>query len=306
MSSAVSRNNIIKEVSDTVRLVSVIFLMNVALMLASCKKGEECPTCPPPSESFLLRIIVKDTSGHSVSGLRVSAYNNLSIRLYQSNSPAVHRVNTSRLSPIMISTTTDTFALRPNYPNPFDPSTTIPFVLLVPSIVTMKVSNLLGQDVAILVNSEALNNGNRIVQFYGDTLLPGVYKVRLFARSIRDSLSSILPLRDSIFVYLYKGPDAEQTIIGYTSPEGICETSNDLLFPSLFSLPPLIHTNLDFDSIGTFTNRDTVTIVLTDTISNRLQTFQRSIRRGTNEFQLTWMPAQGQHSANLNKNEMEN
>ena len=48
----------------------------------------------------------------------------------------------------------DRFALHQNYPNPFNPSTTISFSLPSTSFVTVKVFDVMGREVATIVNEE--------------------------------------------------------------------------------------------------------------------------------------------------------
>ena len=70
------------------------------------------------------------------------------------------------------------FSLQQNYPNPFNPSTNISFTLLGAANVQLKVYNLLGQEVASLVN-EKMNSGQHTVNFNASQLSSGVYIYRL-------------------------------------------------------------------------------------------------------------------------------
>jgi len=70
--------------------------------------------------------------------------------------------------------------LLQNYPNPFNPSTTIPFVLSAPSVATVKVYHVTGQEVATLVNAP-LPAGEHRAQFEARGLSSGSYAVGLVA-----------------------------------------------------------------------------------------------------------------------------
>lgn len=72
------------------------------------------------------------------------------------------------------------FALHQNYPNPFNPATTISFDLPEESIVTLKVFDILGQEVQTLLHQRK-EPGRHYVNFDGTALASGVYFYRLKA-----------------------------------------------------------------------------------------------------------------------------
>ena len=75
------------------------------------------------------------------------------------------------------------FALDQNYPNPFNPSTKVSFRLAVDSKVSLKVFDVLGQEVATLVNSNLVAGGHS-VDFDASSLNSGVYLYRIEATGI--------------------------------------------------------------------------------------------------------------------------
>ena len=70
------------------------------------------------------------------------------------------------------------FNLLPNYPNPFNPNTVIPFSLEKAGRVQLEVFDLLGRKVATLVDEE-LQQGRHSYSFDGTSLSSGVYVYRL-------------------------------------------------------------------------------------------------------------------------------
>ncbi len=70
------------------------------------------------------------------------------------------------------------YALRQNYPNPFNPSTTIKYQIPKSGLVQLKIFNLLGSEVALLVN-EVKAEGEYSVNFDASNLPSGVYLYKL-------------------------------------------------------------------------------------------------------------------------------
>lgn len=74
----------------------------------------------------------------------------------------------------------DKYFLRNNYPNPFNPTTTIKFGLPQKSMVTLTLYNIVGQKVSILLNSE-LSAGSHEITFDAGRLSSGFYIAKMEA-----------------------------------------------------------------------------------------------------------------------------
>ena len=70
------------------------------------------------------------------------------------------------------------YRLNQNYPNPFNPTTTISFTIPATSNVSLKVFNILGKEVATIVN-ETKSAGNYSINFNASGLSSGVYFYQL-------------------------------------------------------------------------------------------------------------------------------
>ena len=69
----------------------------------------------------------------------------------------------------------DKLVLHQNYPNPFNPSTVITFELPEQEVVTLTIFDLLGREVATLIDNEAMEAGSYNVEFTAGNLSSGHY-----------------------------------------------------------------------------------------------------------------------------------
>ena len=83
------------------------------------------------------------------------------------------------------------YSLSQNYPNPFNPSTSISFTLTTKTFVTLKVYNILGNEITTLVN-ELIPGGNHKVKFDATGLPSGVYLYSLNAGDFVETKKMLL------------------------------------------------------------------------------------------------------------------
>ena len=84
-----------------------------------------------------------------------------------------------------------TYTLNQNYPNPFNPTTVISYQLPVASNVNLKVFDLLGREVAVLVNEQKMG-GTHSVTWNSAGFPSGVYFYRLLAGDYTETRRMIL------------------------------------------------------------------------------------------------------------------
>lgn len=77
-------------------------------------------------------------------------------------------------------TTPEEFELSQNYPNPFNPTTTIQFAIPRSGKVSLKIYDITGREIAVLINEMDLNPGTVKQTFDGNGLASGVYFYSLF------------------------------------------------------------------------------------------------------------------------------
>jgi hypothetical protein len=241
--------------------IAVLLTIIAAIRLSSCKDEG---MAPPPTTDFSVKITIKTPSGAPASGLRISAWNHLP--------PGVFQGTPMKSGSLAI---------------PLSASV-INFSVATAARINLTVFEFDGSIVSTLVD-QLVPSG--LHAFHWDNpshTPPRVYCYRLIAR---DTGTAAQLFRDSLFAVLWH-TDPEIAVLGWSSYAGTFETSDKLLFPNVLDLPRLIHTSSEGpDSLTTFTIPDSVTIALTDTVTQQQMMFDRVITKGVaNEIELIWNP----------------
>lgn len=95
-----------------------------------------------------------------------------------SNTISYHRVNGTGIEKGNSGQIKFTYALEQNYPNPFNPSTIISYSIEKPGLVELKIYDILGREVAELVNTMK-DEGRHEAVFDGSNLSSGIYFYKL-------------------------------------------------------------------------------------------------------------------------------
>lgn len=105
-------------------------------------------------------------------------------KLYFDRFGAVTSINTNNNNP-------EQYSLSQNYPNPFNPNTKIDFSIPKNSLVSIKIYDVLGKEVAVLVNKD-FKIGSYTVDFNASTLTSGVYFYKITAGDYTDTKKLVL------------------------------------------------------------------------------------------------------------------
>jgi hypothetical protein len=236
----------------------VRFAAIVLILWAGTLSCADDATAPQEDDTFSLRIEVRDTNGMPVSGLRVSAWNDL-----ESEFGTLPRlaVASSR------------------------PTTVIKFAVETRSRVELLVHNLRAEPVDTMV-TQILDSGEYTVVWDGGAgeLASGVYGFFLTAR---DTASGEVLWSGSQPVTLWL-PDPDISVLGSTDASGVFETTDELLFPNVLDPPAQTATNELGEEIDLFTLGDTLTIVLTDIGTMTESWYRHIVTKGPNVVPLVW------------------
>jgi len=119
------------------------------------------------------------------------------VRMYNYNNPSQYveetfyvRRTTVGVTPV--SSLVKDFSLSQNYPNPFNPTTNINFSIPKAQNVSLKIYDMMGREVASLINNEVLKAGEYKADFNAANLTSGVYYYALKTDEFVSTKSMIL------------------------------------------------------------------------------------------------------------------
>ena len=231
----------------------ILFTILLAFVFISCNENSVDSNS---EDSFALSINIVDSNNNPLKNINVSIWdkinsNNIKKKISKSNILA---------------------------------ATTIGFALPQKCFVSMNMYNLNNEIIDRVVYKE-LQAGSYLYTW--NTSIPnGVFKCKFITSS--DSMETNIFYKDSIYVVLI-APDPSISLIGKTDASGKITTSDKLLFPNLYNLPPIPLTSSESPEIlGHFTFSDSVIIDLSDESFSNERLYYREITNGVNKINLNW------------------
>jgi hypothetical protein len=129
--------------------------------------------------SRINRAFLGPITSYTIDPLTVPGTRSLRQISYLHPNPAAHPVVVPPLEAYPDPGDPNSYTLLQNYPNPFNPVTAIDFNVPSPSWVTLKVFNMLGQDIVTLIDHSFLEEGMQSIDFDGTMMPSGIYFSRL-------------------------------------------------------------------------------------------------------------------------------
>ncbi len=142
---------------------------------------------PGNSQIYIYYAKLPGISGAATSTWRVERVSNPS----QQSSPVTFGVTTFPIGIQQISSIIKEFSLSQNYPNPFNPNTKINFSIPKSDFVSLRVYDMLGREVSVLVNGH-LTAGEYQADFNAKGLSSGMYYYSLRAGEYVDVKKMVL------------------------------------------------------------------------------------------------------------------
>jgi len=119
------------------------------------------------------------------------------VRMFNNDNPSQYQevtfyVKRTTVGITPVSSVVKSFELGQNYPNPFNPTTNINFSIPRAQNVSLKVFDMMGREVANLVNNERLSAGEYKVDFSGANLSSGMYYYTIKTDEFSSTKSMVL------------------------------------------------------------------------------------------------------------------
>ena len=194
LSSAISVAGTLNDPSDT----DTAWYCEIAIPFSALNSTITGSMSNPPTAGDTWRLNLarynrmRDNSGNELAnGTELSSWNNMGKASFHIPEKFGRIIFTDELVVSVKNiysekSTTNQFELIGNYPNPFNPSTKIAFNILTPGSTSLKVYNVLGQEIATLVNKK-LSAGYHEYQFDASNLTNGVYYYTISVNGFRDT-----------------------------------------------------------------------------------------------------------------------